>query len=223
LLFAQSIASTNFIYHSIMKKLILAVLAAGSVFTASAQSKTTFGISGGVNFAKIAVSLEGTSLSASTGSLTTFSAGVFADAPVSTNFSIQPGLYYTGKGGSTTVDNETQKAKLYYLQLPVNVVYNVPVTAGKVFFGVGPYAAYGLSGTQEATGIASRDVKFGSDVDSDIKRTDFGATGLVGFNFKNGLLFKANYDLGLSNTTPNNEMGIKSKNRVFGVSVGYTF
>jgi hypothetical protein len=206
-----------------MKKLVLAILAFGSALTASAQSKTTFGVSGGVNFAKIVVSLEGSSISASTGSLTTFSVGVFADAPVGSNLSIQPGLYYTGKGGSQSESGETSKLKLYYLQLPVNIVYNVPVSAGKLFFGAGPYAAYGLSGKQEATGESSVDVKFGSDVSSDVKRTDFGATGLVGFNFTNGLLLKANYDLGLSNILPTNEFGAKTKNRVFGLSVGYTF
>lgn len=205
-----------------MKKLILAVLAAGSVLTASAQSKTTFGISGGVNLAKLTASLDNSSASASSGNLTSFSAGVFANAPISTHFSIQPGLYYAGKGGSNTDDGVTTKVKVNYLQLPVNLVYNIAVSAGKVFFGAGPYAAYGLSAKGVANG-QSADLTFGSDADSDIKRTDFGATGLVGFNFTNGFLLKANYDLGLSNIEPVSSLGIKTKNRVFGVSVGFTF
>ena len=211
-----------------MKKLILAVLAAGSVFSATAQSKTTFGISGGVNFAKIAVSFDGSSLSASTGTLTSFSAGVFADAPVSTNVSIQPGLYYTGKGGSVTADGETYKSKINYIQLPVNVVYNVPVSAGKFFFGAGPYAAIAVNGKNEYSGSGSsasvsEDIEFGDNANSTYKRADFGATGLIGFNFKNGFLVKANYDLGLANISADNFLGEKNKNRVFGISVGYTF
>jgi hypothetical protein len=206
-----------------MKKLILAALAMGSVITASAQTKTTFGVSGGLNFAKISASLEGSSVSASSGSLTHFSAGVFADAPVGGNFSIQPGLYYTGKGGKSNFEGEASKLKLAYLQLPVNVVYNVPVSAGKLFLGAGPYAAYGLSAKADDDNGTTEKLKFGNDAGSDIKRTDFGATGLVGFNFNNGLLLKANYDLGLSNILPGDNQGIKSKNRVFGISVGYTF
>jgi hypothetical protein len=185
-----------------MKKLIMAALAIGSVFTASAQTKTTFGITGGLNFAKLTTSFEGASFSASTGSLTHFSAGIFADAPVGGNFSIQPGLYYTGKGGKSTFEGESSKLKLSYLQLPVNVVYNVPVSAGKFFFGAGPYAAYGLSAKAEDDSGVSEKLKFGNDNGSNIKRTDFGATGLVGFN---------------------DSQGVKSKNRVFGVSVGFTF
>jgi hypothetical protein len=206
-----------------MKKLILAALAMGSVFTASAQSKTTFGISGGLNFAKITSSFDGSSFSASTGSLTHFSAGIFADAPVGGNFSIQPGLYYTGKGGKVEFEGEASKLKLAYLQLPVNVVYNVPVSAGKLFIGAGPYAAYGLSAKGDDDSGVSEKLKFGSDASSDIKRTDFGATGLIGFNFTNGLLLKANYDLGISNILPGDTEGLKMKNRVFGISVGFTF
>lgn len=211
-----------------MKKLALAILALGSALTASAQSKTTFGISGGVNFAKIAVSVDGSSMSGSTGSLTSFSAGVFADAPVGSNVSIQPGLYYTGKGGKISSDGESIKAKLNYIQLPVNVVYNAYVSAGKFFFGAGPYAAVALNGKSEYSasgnsGSVSEDIEFGSGTNATHKRTDFGVTGLVGFTFKNGLLLKLNTDLGLANTLNNNSFGEKNKNRVTSISVGYTF
>jgi len=201
-----------------MKKLILAVLAAGSFFTASAQSKTTFGVSAGVNFAKITASVDGLSGSGSSGSLTSFSVGVFADAPIGGNFTIQPGLYYTGKGGASSESGEDGKLKLNYLQVPVNFVYNAPIGGGKIFLGAGPYVGLGLN-AKSTGGSESADLEFGTDV----KRTDFGATGLVGVRFNNGLLLKANYDLGLSNILPDNELGVKSKNRVFGLSVGFTF
>lgn len=206
-----------------MKKLLFAILAIGSVTTVSAQSKTTFGISGGLNFAKIKASISGSSTSASSGSLTSFSVGFFADAPLGGNFSIQPGLYYTGKGGKTDFEAGPRKAKLTYLHLPLNVVYSVPISTGKFFFGAGPYGAYGLSAKIEIEGQATEKFKFGNDDNSDIKRTDFGATGLIGFNFTNGLLLKANYDLGLTNILPNNNGGHNMKNRVLGVSVGFAF
>ena len=201
-----------------MKKIILAAfLAAGTFFTASAQSKTTFGVSAGVNFAKITASVDGVSGSGSSGSLTSFSVGVFADAPLGQNFSIQPGLYYTGKGAGSD-DGSDAKLKLNYLQVPVNFLYNAPFGGGKFFVGAGPYIGIGLNA--KATGEGeSADLEFGTDV----KRTDFGATGLLGVRFDNGLLLKANYDLGLSNILPDNEVGVSSKNRVIGLSVGFTF
>jgi hypothetical protein len=210
-----------------MKKLFLAAVAAASVFTASAQ--TTFGIKGGVNFANVQVSQEGTSATASAGSLTTFSAGVFADAPLGTGgFSLQPGVFYTGKGFSGSNDDLSAKLKLFYVQVPVNVVYNVPISAGKFFFGAGPYVAFGVNGKSEARQTAggpifSDDVTFGNDNGSDIKRTEFGATGLAGFRFTNGLSLNVNYDLGLSNIIPGENLGGSLKNRVFGISLGYSF
>jgi hypothetical protein len=170
--------------------------------------------------------MDGNSVSASTGNLTSFSVGVFADAPVSTSLSIQPGLYYTGKGGSISGSGATLKSKINYIQLPVNVVYNVPVSAGKFFFGAGPYAAVGVNGKNEIKGggqSISEDIEFGDSANATYKRADFGATGLVGFTFTNGLLLKANYDLGLSNISADNTSGENIKNRVVGLSVGFTF
>ncbi|WP_345953156.1 porin family protein [Mucilaginibacter sp. PAMB04168] len=209
-----------------MKKLLLAILAAGSFATASAQSKVTYGISSGVNFAKVGISATGSSLSISTSSLTTFSVGAFADIPVgSKNFSVQPGLYYTGKGFQLSEAGTSIKSKPFYLQVPVSLVYNVPFSGGKVFFGAGPYAAIGLNGKLEGTdGNAkeSEDIKFGDNPATDFyKRTDFGATGMAGIGLTNGLLFKVNYDLGLSNVSP--ESDAKIKHRVVGLSVGYSF
>ncbi|WP_295773222.1 porin family protein [uncultured Mucilaginibacter sp.] len=200
-----------------MKKLILAAFLAGSFFTASAQSNTTFGVSGGVNFAKITASVDGVSGSGSSGTLTSFSVGVFADAPIGNNFSIQPGLYYTGKGGASD-DGGDGKLKLSYLQVPINFLYNAPFGGGKLFVGAGPYVGIGLN-AKTTNGRQSVDLEFGTDV----KRTDVGATGLLGVRFDNGLLLKANYDLGLTNILGDNEIGVSSKNRVIGLSVGFTF
>ncbi|MFD1255866.1 porin family protein [Mucilaginibacter terrae] len=209
-----------------MKKLILSVLAAGSLFTASAQSKTTFGISGGLNFAKVDISAFGSSLSLSTNSLTTFSIGAFADIPVgSKNLSVQPGLYYTGKGFELSESGTTVKSKPFYLQVPVSLVYTVPFSGGGIFFGAGPYAAFGLNGKNESneSGVSiNEDIKFGDDTGTDTyKSTDFGATGMAGIRLTNGLLFKVNYDLGLSNVSPDTDA--KVKHRVVGLSVGFTF
>jgi hypothetical protein len=209
-----------------MKKLIIAMLAIGSIFTATAQTKTTFGVKGGVNFAKVYASADNTSETANSGGITSFHAGVFADAPIGQGFSIQPALYYSGKGFDSNDGINTGKLKLNYLQLPVNVVYNVPVSSGKFFFGAGPYAAYGISGKvqdQISGRSVSVDVNFGNDAGSDVKRMDYGITGLVGFQFTNRLLLSANYDLGLSNIMPGDNLGYSVKNKVAGISLGFTF
>jgi len=209
-----------------MKKLIFTLLAAGITLAASAQSKTTFGIKGGVNFAKAYVSSDNSSETERSGGITSFHAGVFADAPLGAGFSIQPGLFYSGKGFGSNDGESTGKVKLSYLQVPINIVYNVPLSSGKFFFGAGPYAAYGISGKvqdQVSGRTVSLDVKFGNDFDSDFKRMDYGITGLVGFQFTNRLMLSANYDLGLSNIIPGDNLGYSLKNEVAGISLGFTF
>jgi len=204
-----------------MKKFLLLVCCAFAASTAFAQLPT-FGIRGGVNFAKLTASSG--NVSASTGSTTTFAAGVFADFKVGA-VSIQPGLNYTGKGGNIDDDNgNVVDIKTYYAQVPVNIVYHIPAVIGNVYFGAGPYVGIGLSGKEKATdgtNTEKQDVTFGSGP-NDIKRTDFGLNGIAGVEFKNGLILGVNYDLGLSDIT-NGTDGGSLKNRVFGISVGFKF
>jgi len=206
-----------------MKKTLLSLCLLMASFAAFAQLPT-FGVKGGVNFATLHATVDGFSGSGNSGSLTSFNAGAFVDFKFG-NLSLQPALNFTGKGGasSVAVDNEASsngKVKLYYLQIPVNVVCHVPAVVGDFYFGAGPYLGMGISGKAKDDKGNSEDIKFGSSQDQ-IKRTDAGLDAIVGFKFKTGFLINANYDWGLTNIT--NVNGIKLTNRVFGVSVGYAF
>jgi hypothetical protein len=200
----------------------------------------SIGIKGGLNFATMVNSSNGLNFAES--SIKTFNAGVFADIKFG-NFSLQPALNYTGKGGNYTAtytnppvlylninsgagtSAPTQvKEQLYYLQLPVNFVYHIPVIIGDIYFGAGPYVAEGLSGktTYSSGGVTTtQNVSFGNSA-ADVKATQFGADAIIGFKFKGGLLINANYDLGLTNDVPSGAGG-SSKSRVIGISVGYVF
>ena len=210
-----------------MKKILLLFVLATASLTAFAQLPT-FGIKGGLNFANMTISAQGSSLSISTGTLTTFSVGAFADFKSSSNVSIQPGINYTGRGGSIDGDEGTNaKFKLFYLQVPVDIVYHIPVLVGHIYLGGGPYAEIGLNGTEsgnDGTQTISQDVKFGND--GDFKSSGFGLNFIGGIQFKSGLLLGLNYDLGLTNmlsdASSNNGEG-KFKSGVFGVSIGYSF
>lgn len=205
-----------------MKKLIFTVVLASAALFASAQIPK-LGIKGGVNFAN--VSQSSGSFSFSPGSLTSFSVGVFADLKAGA-VSIQPGLFYTGKGYKfdEQISNTSQKFQLYYLQVPVNIVYHAPIVVGNIYFGAGPFAAMGISGKDKSTSggtTTETDVNFGDGVD-DVKKTEFGIQGIAGLQLKGGFLIGLSYDLGLSNLSNDSSSGtIKSK--VFGVSIGFTF
>ena len=65
------------------------------------------------------------------------------------------------------------------------------------------------------------DVTFG-DGAGEFKRTEFGLQGIAGFQLNSGFLIGVSYDLGLTNISNTSDEG-SLKNRVFGVSVGFTF
>lgn len=210
-----------------MKKLLLTIILIGAyTFIAIAQTPITWGVKGGVNFTN---QHTGNTNGTTSGTLTTFAAGFFADAPIGTQgFSIRPSLFYTGKGGKSTDNVSTSKVKLYYLQLPVNVVYSVPVSkTGKLFFGGGLYLAYGMWGVYEYQSplrTISSDITFGSNSNADYKRTDTGLNFLLGFKLNKGFMIDVNSDMGFSNTRPGYyDDGIRIKNRAFGISAGYNF
>ena len=205
-----------------MKKLLLSIVFAAASMGAFAQIPK-FGIKGGVNFANVSIASGGVSLSP--GTLTTFSVGAFADLKAG-SISVQPGLFYTGKGFKidNQISNESGQVSLRYLQVPINFVYHAPIVVGNIYFGAGPFAAIGMSGKSKATSGGSsqeEDVTFG-DGEDDIKRTEFGLQGIAGLQLKGGFLIGLSYDLGLSDISNNTSEG-SIKNKVFGVSVGFTF
>jgi hypothetical protein len=205
-----------------MKKLLLSIAFIAASLGAFAQIPK-FGIKGGVNFANVSISSGGVSVSP--GTLTTFSVGAFADLKAGA-ISVQPGLFYTGKGFkiSEQISNESAQVSLQYLQVPVNFVYHAPIVVGNIYFGAGPFAAFGISGKSKTTDGGSsqeEDITFG-DTENDIKRTEFGIQGIAGLQLKGGFLIGLSYDLGLSDIS-NETDGGSIKNKVFGVSVGFTF
>lgn len=204
-----------------MKKILLllcCVFAASAVFA----QLPTFGVRGGLSFANFAVSDGTRSSTAST--VNTFALGVFADFKTGTNFSIQPGISYAGKGsvGADAKTGTTADIKTYYLQIPINIVYHFPAAFGHVYLGAGPYAGIALSGKAKGrySSTLNEDIHFGDGPD-DFKRTDFGLNGIGGFEFEGGFIIGINYDLGLSSIVHLDPITIK--NRVFGISAGYKF
>lgn len=232
-----------------MKKFYL-VLAAGlfscSVFAQTSGSRANsgirFGLKTGVNFATVSLSGKDVDDEETDGlkSLTSFQIGGFADIPVGGSLSIQPGLTLSGKGfkqeysetdGGDSYEEST-KTDVMYLEVPVNLVYRF----GGLYLGAGPYAAFGLSGKsvyeEKSTeaGVTTTDeedekLKFGNDPEKhDLRRGDFGVNFLGGYQLSNGLNFGVNYGLGLSNLMPEvKDFDYKAKNRVFSITLGYSF
>ncbi|AIM38225.1 hypothetical protein KO02_17200 [Sphingobacterium sp. ML3W] len=204
-----------------MKKLLLTLgaaflLAAG----AQAQSGLGYGLRAGVNIPKYSIN------DGSTKSNTGFFVTGYLDAPISPNFSIQPGLSLQNKGGKwePTSSSET-KESVMSLDIPVNLVVKLPTGgAGNFFVGAGPYVGFGLSGKRKGEVLdgaikGDRDINFGSDATDDLKRTDFGVNFLAGYQLTSGFQINAGYGLGLTNLDP--RPNGTAKNRVWSIGLGF--
>ncbi|MBG6111598.1 hypothetical protein H4V97_000627 [Flavobacterium sp. CG_23.5] len=124
----------------IFASLVLTFMAFNNV---KAQDNVTkFGVKGGVNFSNLY-----TDNADDENVLTGFNIGLYAKVPVTNSISIQPEVYYTGKGAEVVYNNAlangTAKFKLNYIEVPVMLVANVTKNFN---VQVGPYAGYLISG-----------------------------------------------------------------------------
>ncbi len=202
---------------------LMILLTSGYVY-----AQTTVGISGGASFANVSIKSGG--LSVSPKLKTGITAGLFIQAPLSSNFSFQPALNFVQKGYLIKDGSYKDKLNLNYVEVPLNFVYHTNKDGG-FFIGAGPSVAVAMSGKEKITdndfpeGNGEEKVKFGSDPE-EVKRIDFGANAIAGYKFAGGFMISGNYNLGLSsinNKTDDPEDDGTIKNRYFAIKIGYVF
>jgi len=165
-------------------------------------------------------------------------AGVNADIMIGNNFSIQPGLFYSIKGGKRDAnfgpilghweDNYT----LHYFEVPLNFQYyfNDP-GEGRFFIGVGGYVGVPFSGKNkyhrsiegQPDMDGTTDLHFGSNAnDNDLERFDFGVSANAGYYLRSGIFFRAMVQRGLANNIPDGQSTDQTlKLNTYSVSIGY--
>lgn len=202
-----------------MKKLILSAAAVLLTLGAFAQTPLGYGVKAGVNLPNYHYSND-----VNTKSATNFHITGYLDAPVSSNFYIQPGVSLQGKGakfydnGDLSVTQNTM-----WIEVPVNAVAKFYTgDAGNFYIGAGPYAAFGISGKnkwESRSGITETKFEFGKDKSQ--KGFDAGVNFLAGYQLSSGLTLGAGYGLGLTDIAPDNSGSLKQNNRVLSFSVGF--
>jgi hypothetical protein len=205
-----------------MKKLILSAVVVLFGLSSYAQTPLGYGIKAGVNIPNYNFSNETTGFD--TKSSTNFHVTAYLDAPITSNFYIQPGVSLQGKGaklyenGSLALTQNTM-----WVEVPVNAVAKFHTgDVGNFYIGAGPYAAFGISGKnkwESGLGTTETDFKFGKDEDQ--KGFDAGVNFLAGYQLSSGLTLGAGYGLGLTDIAPNGTGSIKQNNRVLSFSVGF--
>jgi hypothetical protein len=204
--------------------MLVILLASGYV-----NAQTRIGISAGPAFASITAKSEGISISSPKLKLG-FTAGLFADAPLSSNFSFHPEVNFVQKGSIWKEGSEKDKLDINYIEVPMNFVYNVTQHDG-FFIGAGPSLGIAISGREKYTdkdypeNNSNDKITFGSSED-DMKRTDFGANFLAGYKLAGGITIAANYNLGLGNIANKSDVPEDDgtvRNRYFSIKIGYMF
>jgi hypothetical protein len=179
--------------------------------------------------------------------LTSFNAGFMNRFGLSKTVDLEAGLLLTGKGSKAETyfnggtDYVKSKFNPLYVELPVNVIVNVPLQ-GKtgLFFNAGPYIAVGVGGKSKLetkvgnlTSTSEQDIKFNNDdpftsyqenaAYDKLKRFDYGLNLGGGFDFRK-VIVKANYGFGLTkinSTESNNSADDKNKFRTVSISLGF--
>jgi len=226
-------------------KTIICILSSVLLACGAYAQESSFYIKGGLNLANVSTTSSGRIDNANM--LASFHVGFMGDVPLGKVVAIQPGLLFTGKGAKSQTgqpgDSYYYKATSnpYYIEIPVNVVFKIPLSEkeSNFFIGAGPYAAIGIAGKNKTEGNAglvhfsgSDNIEFSNDDPTTfnqqegagfgiMRRFDFGLNGTAGFQLKNVLL-SANYSYGLTkiNSVAKNDDD-ENKHRVFSLSVGF--
>lgn len=192
-----------------MKKSIILILVASLCLSCAT---TKLGVIAGPNFACVvgdqAESWE---------TKIAFHAGVLGDFAIDEKFGIQPGLVYSAQGADYSESEFSGTVDLNYLNIPVIGTYEV---ANGLTVKAGPQLGILLSAKDKEDGEPEMDVK------DFVKSTDIGVNVGLGYELANGLNFNATYNFGLTDLNDDSDLeaeGVKWKNNVVQVSIGYKF
>lgn len=230
--------------------LMLAVLAVSTMFCANAQ-ESGFGVRLGMNISNLSQKFDGTvddgesksDYEIDFKSRIGVKVGVIYDWGLSEAFYIQPGLYFTTRGGKYDEGDEDgkyeEKWNLSYLQLPILASYRIPLNDNmKLHINAGPYLACGLGGKvkweytydgetekgdYKAFGTTKEDDEDEDSEKGGLKRFDAGLSFGAGVSIKK-FYVGLSYDLGLANIADQDQWkDYKIRNRNFSIGVGYNF
>lgn len=218
-----------------MKKVFLSAAIAVSSLTFAQQ----FGIKGGMNVSSLSKDASMDDAKSKIG----FNAGIFMNAPLAENFSIQPELQYSQMGnkatttatstigGSTITTKSSGSTNLDYITLPVMFQYNATPA---FYLEAGPEFGLMVSGKSKGDRTTTTTTSGGATTTSSSSSTIDIKDGLNTFNFGLGLGagyyftpnvgLTARYVAGLTDIIKDRPSGSDSvKNNLFQVGLAYKF
>jgi hypothetical protein len=207
-----------------MKKLFLSAAVVVSSLTFAQQ----FGIKAGMNVSSLSKDAD----LSDQGSKIGYNAGIFLNAPIAENFSIQPELIYNNLGSKVTVNEfdvngttyKTEYARhLDYVALPVMFQYNATPS---FYLEAGPEFGLLVSARDKRKNTENGTTQ--SSVKHELNKDDFNTfnagIGLgAGYYFTPQVGLTARYVAGLTDIMKDRASGDAVKNNVFQVGLAYKF
>jgi hypothetical protein len=219
-----------------MKKKLLLLISIAISTISFAQTVPSFGVKAGISSSGIrgdAVDNFTNLLDFAKGNITTkdhtgFFAGGYANIPMSENFSIEPGVYYSQKGYELNgalnlkgLDFLGANAKAVLLSQYVDMPILLKGNFNGLQIFAGPQISYlakaDLKTTAGVFGINLLNKTM--DATSQFNRWDVGVTGGIGYQFTNGFNISATYDYGLSKLDANNNVNAFNRGIKLGVGI----
>ena len=217
-----------------MKKLVLGAAIAMSSLTFAQQ----FGVKAGMNVSSLSKDATMSDAKSKIG----FNAGVFMNAPLAENFSIQPELLYSQMGnkatttstatigGSTITTKTTGSTDLDYITLPVMFQYKATPS---FYLEAGPEFGLMVSGkskgdrtTTTTTGnnTTTSSSSASADIKDNLNTFNFGLGLGAGYYFTPNVGLTARYVAGLTDIAKDRPSGSDAiRNNLFQVGLAYKF
>ena len=199
-----------------MKKIFLSVVTVmGLAITSQAQVK--IGVKAGGSLSNQQSNAAAGTALVSKDAFKGYQAGLVGDVQLFNRVYLQPQVLYTQKGAKYTnsVGGTETKLTLRNIEMPLNILYKMETSFGKLIAGGGPVVSYGIGGKiqqgKQVKKLYSGDMK-------DWSRVDVGANAVAGVEFNNGIFTTVNYQLGLKDI---HKGAADVKNRSVSLSVGY--
>ncbi|MCW3162335.1 porin family protein [Chryseobacterium oryctis] len=208
-----------------MKKVILGLAVIGSTFafaqTTKSSSPVSFGVKAGMNVSSLSKDKDLDDQKSKIG----FNAGVFANIPVASSFSVQPELLYSQYGSKAEYkllgDKYSSSTNLDYLTVPVMFQYNA---LPNLYLEAGPEFGFMLSAKNKVKNETSGNSSTTDDFKDNLNTFNFGIGLGAGYYFTPNIGITARYVAGLTDIAKDRPNGSDAvKNNVFQVGLAYKF
>jgi Outer membrane protein beta-barrel domain len=221
-----------------MKKTIILAIVAMATQLATAQVRV--GVQAGASLIDPTVGLSTTNATTKICGIKFIQPGLIFDIPMLSFLSFRPSINYLRSGYTQNIDSSaiigsvstaissitTNTINNIYIPLDLTVPFKAG--KGKAFVSAGPTIVIGLGGTSNTTNSVAgtpitpvnQQIKFGSAV-GELKQINWGTSFGAGYNWRNGVELKANYNIGI--TDINNVSTADYRNSVISIMLGYYF